>query len=83
MAKHRLQFDLNEDAIKEMDQLREETGLPTRAELIRNALRFLDWALREVRDQNASLLIEKDGKLREVVFPFWKSTKAIETKATS
>jgi len=81
MAKHRLQFDLNEEVLKEVDQLRQETGLQTRAELIRNALRFLDWVLREVRDQNASLLIEKDGKLREVVFPFWKSTEAAQAEA--
>lgn len=71
MAKHRLQFDFNEDALKELDELRQVTNLPNRAELIRQALRFLQWAYTETQKKDASILLEKDGKLREVVFPFW------------
>ena len=70
MAKHRLQFDFDDVAIKEIDALREATALPNRAELIRQALRFLQWTLEETK-RGATLLIEKDGKLREVIFPFW------------
>lgn len=70
MAKHRLQFDLDDVALKEIDELWKATGLPNRAELIRHALRFLHWSLEETK-RGATLLTEKDGKLREVIFPFW------------
>ena len=79
-AKHRLQFNLNEDALRELDTLREETGLPTRAELIRHALKFLQWTLEETKKKDATLLIEKNGKAREVVFPFWTVTKSGHTQ---
>lgn len=71
MPKHRLQLDFSPNGLKELDELREETGLPTRAELIRQALRLLQWTVTETQRKNATLLLEKDGRLREVVFPFW------------
>lgn len=49
MAKHRLQFDFDEEALKELDTLREETGFPTRAELIRHALKFFQWTVDETK----------------------------------
>ena len=70
MAKHRLQFDFNDEALKEIDALREETGLPTRAELIRHALKFFQWTLNEKKN-GSSVLLEKNNKTREVIFPFW------------
>jgi ribbon-helix-helix CopG family protein len=71
MPKTRLQFDFSEDALKELQELQAETGLPTRAELIRQSLRLLQWMLKETTDNNATFLVEKNGKIREVVFPFW------------
>lgn len=71
-TKHRLQFDFTVEALRELDQLQYQAGLPTKAELIRQSLRFFQWALKETAD-NAVILIEKQGKLKEVVFPFWPS----------
>jgi metal-responsive CopG/Arc/MetJ family transcriptional regulator len=71
MAKSRLQFDFSEEAIEELDQLQEKTGLATRAELIRQALRILQWMMHEATENEATFLLEKDGKQREIVFPFW------------
>ena len=70
ITKYRLQLDFNDVALKEIDKLRAATALPSRAELIRQALRFLQWTLDETR-KGSTLLIEKNGKLREVIFPFW------------
>jgi hypothetical protein len=70
MPKHRLQFDFDEIAIKEIDELREDTGISNRAELFRQALRFLQWAFDETQ-KGGTLLIEKNGTTREVIFPFW------------
>lgn len=70
MAKQRLQFDFDEAVLKEVDALREATALPNRAELVRHALRFLQWALDETK-KGETLLIEKDGHVRQIIFPFW------------
>jgi len=70
MSKHRLQFDFTEEALKQLDDLKDAVGLGTRAELIRQALRLMQWTLTETRDKNATILVEKEGKVREVVFPF-------------
>ncbi len=69
--KHRLQLDFTQQALGELDELREATGLPNRAEVIRQALRLLQWTITETQQNGASLLIEKDGQMRQIVFPFW------------
>lgn len=73
MNKKRLQFDFTEEALQELDALQQATGLSTRAELIRHALRFLQWGLDQTQEQGATLLVEKAGRMREVVFPFWRA----------
>lgn len=75
MPKHRLQLDFSEDALQQLDALKESTGASNRAELIRQALQLFYWTVVETRDNNATLLLEKEGKLREVVFPFWAGRK--------
>lgn len=79
MPKHRLQLDFTAEALHDLDELRQTTGLPNRAEVIRQALRFLQWTIHEAQENQANLLIEKDGKLRQIVFPFW-STFGAEKK---
>jgi hypothetical protein len=70
MEKKRLQFDFTDEALEVLDRLQETTGLHTRAELIRHALRFLQWAVDETSTKNATLLVEKDGNVREVILPW-------------
>lgn len=72
MAKQRLQFDFTAEALAELDTLKDRAGFSTRAELIRHSLRFLNWTIGE-HQNGAQMLLEKDGKTREVVFPFWKA----------
>jgi len=72
MQKHRLQLDFSEEALKDLELLKETTGMPNRAEVIRQALRLLQWTLNETKN-DATILIEKNGKQREVVFPFWSA----------
>src|SRR5439155_17229798 len=75
--KHRLQFDFTDESLRELDELRKETGLASRADLIRQALRFFTWLFMEVRGNNSRLLIEREGQLREVVFPFWVANSTV------
>ena len=77
MAKTRLQFDFTEDALSELDELKGATGATNRAEVIRQALRLLQWTIEQTQDEKATVLVEKNGRQREVIFPFLSSTKAV------
>jgi metal-responsive CopG/Arc/MetJ family transcriptional regulator len=74
MDKKRLQFDFTQEALEEMDLLQESTGLQSRAEVIRHALRLFQWVHEEVT-HGTVLITERNGEQREVVFPFWRSRK--------
>jgi hypothetical protein len=76
MAKNRLQFDFSDEALEQLDELKDATGAPTRAEVIRQALRMLQWTVEQVRDEDATVIVEKNGRQREVIFPFLSSAKA-------
>ena len=67
--KYRVQLDFSGNAVAELDQLKEILGASTRADVVRNALRWLFWCAEQVL-RGATILLEQDGKQREVVFPF-------------
>lgn len=71
MKKQRLQFDLDETTLKEVDTLREAAGFSNRAELVRNALAFLRWSLDETKKGGTLLIKKDDGDIRQIIFPFW------------
>ena len=66
--KKRLQFDLTPEKVKNLDELKERAGLPTRAKLFRNSLRLYEWYLREIKENGGELYIEKNGKREKVYF---------------
>ncbi len=70
MAKHRLQLDFTDEALEDLDALKGATGSPNRAETIRQALRLLQWTIQETKQNDATILIEKNGRQKEVIFPF-------------
>ena len=43
----RIQFELSESKIKELEALMEETGVKTKKDILNNALSFLEWAIKE------------------------------------
>jgi hypothetical protein len=68
----RLQIDLAPEAVRELRDLQEKTGLSTRADVIRHALRFLQWTVDELVDQDADLVLrKKDGEMYTIALPFW------------
>jgi metal-responsive CopG/Arc/MetJ family transcriptional regulator len=75
MAKTRLQFDFTEDALGELDELKALTGASNRAEVIRQSLRLLQWTIQETKRNNGILLVERNGRQREVMLPFLSSVK--------
>ena len=77
MAKTRLQFDFTDEALNELDELKGATGATNRAEVIRQSLRLLQWTIEQTQDEKATVLVEKNGRQREVIFPFLSSGKAM------
>lgn len=80
LMKQKLQFEITPEALGEVDRLVTTAGFATRAELVRHALRFFQWAVQETREKDAKLLLEKNGRLREIVFPFWAPTAVEHTE---
>lgn len=73
-----MQFDFSAEALAELDELQRQTGLATRADLVRHALRFMQWGLEETEQEGNRLLIDRNGDLRELVFPFWRAKKPVD-----
>jgi hypothetical protein len=66
----RLQFELSEKRIEELDSLVEQTGLKTRVQLINTAITLFEWA---VREREAGRIIasmdEGQGRYKEIEMP--------------
>ena len=66
----RIQLDLPEDQVKELDELMRETKLATRKELFNNALTLFHWAAKAKRaGRTIASLNENDGTAKELVMP--------------
>ena len=70
-TKSRVQFDFTEEALQTLDRLKEKLSLSSRADVIRYSLRILEWTLEQLQS-DAKILVERNGKAQEVVFPFLK-----------
>jgi metal-responsive CopG/Arc/MetJ family transcriptional regulator len=66
----RIQLDLREDQVEELDELMKEAKLATRKELFNNALTLFQWA---VKAKRAGRIIasfdEEDKTAKELVMP--------------
>src|SRR5216683_197998 len=69
--KYRVQLDFSGKNLADLEQLKEMIGASARSEVVRDALRWLYWCAEEV-NRGGAILLEKEGKQREVVFPFIK-----------
>ncbi len=78
--KFRVQFDFTPDALQTLDSTKNKLSLSSRAEVIRYALKTLQWVLEQLQT-GAKILVERDGKAQEVVFPFLKIREEVATGA--
>lgn len=67
--KVRIQLDFSERSVTELDDLKQRVGASSRAEVIRNSMRWLYWCAEEVA-KGGKFIIERNGNAKEVVFPF-------------
>jgi hypothetical protein len=72
----RIQFDLPDTKIEELDKLMREGGIKTRRELFNNALSLLEWAIKQREDMRIIAAIdEESGSYRELSMPILDSVK--------
>lgn len=70
MALTRIQLELPEDKVKQIEALMEESGLKTKKEYINNALTLLEWAMREVRSGRVIASVdEREKRYKEILLP--------------
>ena len=69
MDKVRIQLDFSPNAVRELDEMKGLMDVSSRAEVVRHALRWTRWTVLNLAD-GGRLLLEKEGKQREIVLPF-------------
>lgn len=77
MSMKRVQFELSEDHLKELDEMMRKTDTRTKKDLINNALTILNWVITEKElGKSIGSIDEKSGKYTEVWMPFFTSLNA-------
>jgi len=66
---HRVQFDFAPESLEELMELKLALRLKTKADVIRYAMQVLQWMVEQAKSGNR-VLVEKNGALQEVLFPF-------------
>ncbi len=70
MALTRIQLELPEDKVKQLEALMEEAGLKTKKDFINNALTLLEWAMREVKAGRVIASVdEREKRYKEILLP--------------
>jgi len=66
----RVQFELPNDKVRQLEGLTEETNIRTKKELINNALTLLEWAVKEKRlGHEIASIDEKENVYKELIMP--------------
>jgi metal-responsive CopG/Arc/MetJ family transcriptional regulator len=73
----RIQLDLPEEQVKELDELMRETNIVTRKDLFNNALTLFQWAVKAKRaGRIIASLDEEKGTAKELVMPALENVAA-------
>lgn len=66
----RVQLDLPQAQVKELEFLMEQTGVSTRKDFINNALSLLVWAIKQKKQGRIIAAVDEDSKTyQEVIMP--------------
>lgn len=70
----RIQFEISEDRLRELEALMNTTGASTKKELLNNALTLFEWAVEEEKAGNTLASVNENKKTyRELVMPLLKN----------
>ncbi|HJT59460.1 MAG TPA: hypothetical protein VJ761_23325 [Ktedonobacteraceae bacterium] len=61
LSKQRIQFDFTPEALKRLEDLKEQVEASTKAEVIRNALKLYEWFVTEVDPNYVIEVKDKEG----------------------
>lgn len=81
--KIRVQFDFTPAALEELDKLQGMIQAKSRAEVIRYALRVLQWLLDQLRNGAKIMVEDKNGKVETVLFTFLNANATREVAASA
>lgn len=69
----RVQFDMTEERLQELQELMVRCGIETRKDLFNNALSLMEWVVQERANGRAIAAIDEDsGRYKEVQMPFFR-----------
>jgi len=66
--KKKVQFLISPEDAEDLERLQVEAGAGTLAEVIRNALSWYRWSLRQTKKGNEIRVVDQDGTARTVIF---------------
>lgn len=70
----RLQIDVSESHLKELEDLMARADITTKKELFNYAINLLEWAVKESEKGNVIASVdEKDGRYREIQMPVFSA----------
>jgi metal-responsive CopG/Arc/MetJ family transcriptional regulator len=73
----RIQLDLPEDQVAQLDELMKETNIVTRKELFNNALTLFQWAVKAKRAGRMVVSVdEASGNAKELLMPALENVRA-------
>ncbi len=75
----RIQFELSEEKVKELEKLMEETGLRTKKDFLNNAITLFEWAVKERKAGHILASVDEEAeKYTEILMPSLSTVKPIE-----
>ena len=76
----RIQIDLPEEKVRQIEALIEETGLPTKKDFFNNAITLLAWAIREVKaGRTIASVDEQHNRYKEILLPVLENVATLTT----
>jgi hypothetical protein len=66
----RLQFEIEEDWLRELEELQKLGGIKTKKELLNNAMTLLRWAAKQRLSGRTIVSVTNDGSERELEMPY-------------
>lgn len=80
----RIQFELPEEKVKELEQLMKAARITTRKDLFNNALTLFEWAIQERQSGRSIASVDEDNKkYKELVMPALMAVTARSENGTS
>jgi hypothetical protein len=80
----RVQFDITDERLRELEELMERCGIETRKDLFNNALSLMEWVVEQRANGRAIAAInESSGSYKELQMPFFRRLERGKKMTTS